>query len=432
MSGLTDFEINNHPSASPDSLPAFDFRLAMSCGDEQSKAMFDYFADQVDNHIQTALVSELMVRYAEVSKLLEEQNRALMKSEASRKEAQVIAQLGNWEVDVPTGAIWWSDTMYEIMEMDPATKPDPDTFMSIIHADDREKVAKILDDLAKGVASADQRYRLVMPDGSVKWIHARYRSIVDERGNPVSVHGTFQDITESVLIEEKLKKYSEQLEELVQEKVDEISASQVATIHALVKSAEARDDDTGDHIERTSGYCRLLASELLEKGLYTDVVNEGFIENMAKASPLHDIGKVGIPDAILLKPAKLDHDEFEIMKTHVLIGYDTLASVEKMYPENEFLKFGMEIAKYHHEKWNGSGYMDGLRGEEIPLPARIMALSDVYDALRSKRVYKDGFSHEKAVEIIKEGRGAHFDPALTDVFLENHAAFAEIFDRLSA
>ncbi len=150
---------------------------------------------------------------------------------------------------------------------------------------------------------------------------------------------------------------------------------------------------------------------------------------MAKASPLHDVGKVGIPDALLLKPGRLTSEEFEVMKTHVTLGYETLASVEKLYSGNKFLRFGMDIARYHHEKWDGSGYMEGLAGEAIHCRARIMALADVYDALRSRRVYKEPFPHEKAVEIITQGRGTHFDPAPVDLFLKNELSFRDIFDQ---
>jgi len=235
-------------------------------------------------------------------------------------------------------------------------------------------------------------------------------------------------------LEEKnqiLNKYNTQLEELVQEKVKEITASQIATIHALVKSAETRDDDTGAHIERTATFCKLIAEKLREKSMHNELVNEKYAENIEGASPLHDIGKVGIRDAILLKPGRHTDEEFEIMKTHVPIGYQTLASVDSKYHENEFIKMGIEISRYHHEKWDGSGYMEGLSGSDIPLSARIMAISDVYDALRSKRVYKEAFSHEKSVAIIAEGRGKHFDPELVDIFLENDHLFCEIYDRIS-
>jgi putative two-component system response regulator len=212
---------------------------------------------------------------------------------------------------------------------------------------------------------------------------------------------------------------------------DEMITSQKATIHALTRLAVTRDDDTGSHIERTSSYCKILSQKLYEEGTHPDVINDEYIENMYMASPLHDIGKVGIPDAILLKPGRLTDDEFEVMKTHVFIGYETLSNIVKLNPENEFLKIGVEIARYHHEKWDGGGYMSGVSGDEIPLSARIMALSDVYDALRSKRPYKEPFSHEKAMDIIMDGRGKHFDPALTYVFLENHALFRDVFDQLS-
>ena len=235
-------------------------------------------------------------------------------------------------------------------------------------------------------------------------------------------------------LEEKnqaLNIYNVHLEELVRDKVYEISASQIATIHALVKAAESRDDDTGAHIERTASYCKLIADKLWDAGLYPDDVDFFYAENIEKASPLHDIGKIGIADAILLKPGRLTPEEFEIMKTHVLKGYETLASVAKYYPSNTFLKFGMEISLYHHEKWDGSGYMSGLSREDIPLSARIMAVSDVYDALRSKRVYKEAFSHEKSIGIIAEGRGSHFDPVLIDVFMKDHTLFRDIYDRLT-
>ncbi|HHY52710.1 MAG TPA: HD domain-containing protein, partial [Clostridiales bacterium] len=146
------------------------------------------------------------------------------------------------------------------------------------------------------------------------------------------------------------------------------------------------------------------------------------------ASPLHDIGKGGIPDAILLKPGKPTPEEFEIMKTHVTVGHKTLASVQEQCAVNAFLQTGMEITLCHHEKWDGSGYPNGLKGEAIPLSARIMALADVYDALRSKRVYKDGFSHEESVEIIRRESGRHFDPHLVELFLQHHQEFCRIFE----
>lgn len=228
--------------------------------------------------------------------------------------------------------------------------------------------------------------------------------------------------------EEKLERYNQHLEQLVEEKVREISASQMATIFALIKLAESRDDDTGSHIERTASFCKLLANKARLFTKYSSEINDVFLETIYKASPLHDIGKVGIPDSILLKPGKLTDDEFLVMKSHVNIGFDTLAEVGSKYDKNDFLMMGMEIALYHHEKWDGSGYNKGLRGEEIPLSARIMAIADVYDALRSRRVYKEPFSHEKSVEIIIDSKGSHFDPLLVDVFIQSQDEFKNLYE----
>jgi len=230
--------------------------------------------------------------------------------------------------------------------------------------------------------------------------------------------------------EENMLKYNIQLEDLVDEKVREISKSQMSTIFALVKLAESRDDDTGEHIERTAELCKLMAESLRDIGEYKEIIDDRYIDNIYKASPLHDIGKVGIPDKILIKPGKLTPEEFEIMKSHVTIGYTTLSEVQQKYKQNSFLKMGLNITKYHHEKWDGSGYPDGLVGEEIPLSARIMTIVDVYDALRSKRVYKEPFSHEKSCEIIKEGSGKHFDPILVKIFSRKHKEFQFVYDKL--
>lgn len=230
--------------------------------------------------------------------------------------------------------------------------------------------------------------------------------------------------------QEMLQKYNTQLQVLVDEKVKEISESQMATIFALVKLAESRDDDTGAHVERTAVLSRMMAAYLREVPKYAEIIDDKYIDDIYKASPLHDIGKVGVPDNILLKKGKLTPEEFQIMKTHVDIGYETLLEVHQKYEQNSFLKMGMDIVKYHHEKWDGSGYPEGLAGEDIPLAGRIMAIIDVYDALRSRRSYKEAFSHEKSCKIIKEGRGKHFDPLLVDIFLKYHEEFQRAHDDL--
>lgn len=226
------------------------------------------------------------------------------------------------------------------------------------------------------------------------------------------------------------ERYNAELERRVAEQVKEIADSHVSTIFALSTLAESRDPETGAHLERMREYCRSLANTLREMPEYQDVVDETFVENIYAASPLHDIGKVGIPDNVLLKPGKLDDEEFDIMKQHSRIGADTLRRVSEKYPSNALIQMGIEIAQSHHEKWNGKGYPDRLAGEDIPLSSRILALCDVYDALTCRRCYKEPFSHEKSAGIILSERGNHFDPALVDVFDKIQDEFDRIRDRL--
>lgn len=229
----------------------------------------------------------------------------------------------------------------------------------------------------------------------------------------------------------KLRQYQRNLEQMVAEQVQEISAAQMNTILALSKLAESRDDDTGQHLERVQAFCRVLATALRDSSPYTEQIDDTFIYNLVHAGPLHDVGKVGIPDAILLKPGKLTADEFAIMKTHTTIGAQTLDAVRLMYPRNAFIEMGMVIAHYHHEQWDGTGYPEGLAGADIPLAARIMAVADIYDALRSKRCYKEAFSHETSRSIIIQGSGSHIDPVLVDAFLRVADTFNQIRSQMN-
>ena len=207
--------------------------------------------------------------------------------------------------------------------------------------------------------------------------------------------------------------------------------AQDAIITALAKLSEYRDPETGAHLLRLKKYSALICGYLAETEKFRDIVTADFTQDLVRSSPLHDIGKVGIPDAILKKPGKLTVEEFEIMKTHAEIGGDTLRTVYEQYPSQSFIKCGMEIAYGHHEKWNGSGYPCGLQGESIPLAARILALVDVYDALTCRRVYKPPFPREKANAIILEGDGSHFDPDIVAAFLKNEAAFHSIAEQFA-
>ena len=188
---------------------------------------------------------------------------------------------------------------------------------------------------------------------------------------------------------------------------------------AMASLAETRDNETGNPIRCTQHYVRALARKLLPMPEFTSMLSNETVEMLHKSAPLHDIGKVGIPDAILLKPGKLTPEEFEIMKSHTTLGRDTIAAAENLFDAPSiFLRLAREIAQYHQEKWDGSGYPEGLAGEAIPLSARLMAVADVYDALISRRVYKPPFTHNKAVRIIVDGRGTHFDPRIVDAFIE--------------
>ncbi|MCQ2958314.1 MAG: HD domain-containing protein, partial [Candidatus Gastranaerophilales bacterium] len=200
--------------------------------------------------------------------------------------------------------------------------------------------------------------------------------------------------------------------------IRKISDTQTATIFSLAKLAQSRDDATGKHLERVQKYCSILTKKLAEKPKYKTIIDEEFIENIFNASPLHDIGKVGIPDEILLKKEKHTPAEFEKMKMHTTIGYETLQEVHLKFGKSSFIDMGMVIALYHHERWDGKGYPIGISGEKIPLAARIMAVADVYDALSSKRSYKEAFPKEKCLEIMLQGKATQFDPDIIETFVE--------------
>lgn len=220
------------------------------------------------------------------------------------------------------------------------------------------------------------------------------------------------------------------LEDQVMKKVHQITKAQMGTITALANLAEHRDEDTGSHLDRVSAYCEILARDLMEQPEFS-MITETYITLLKDSSALHDIGKVAIPDQILLKPGRHTPEEFEIMKTHSRLGAETLLQVLETDPTNDFMKIGYEIALNHHEKWDGNGYPNGISGENIPLSARIMAVADVYDALRSERCYKKGFPHSKAYAIIDEGKGSHFDPRIVESFIRNEVYFNQVWEQFT-
>lgn len=229
-----------------------------------------------------------------------------------------------------------------------------------------------------------------------------------------------------------LRDKSDFLEAEVSKRTREVLAIQDVTILAMATLAETRDLDTGNHIRRTQHYVKALAEKLRTHPRFASVLTDNYIQMLFKSAPLHDIGKVGIPDRILLKPERLTPEEFEIMKTHTTLGRDAIEHAEiQLGMPVEFLSTAKEIALSHQEKWDGSGYPQGLAGEAIPLSARLMAVADVYDALISRRVYKNSVPHEQAVAIIQEGRGVHFDPDITDAFVELQESFRAIAARFA-
>ncbi|MCL1939966.1 MAG: two-component system response regulator [Desulfovibrionaceae bacterium] len=229
-----------------------------------------------------------------------------------------------------------------------------------------------------------------------------------------------------------LEMQNDVLEQQVMARTRQLAALQDAIIIAMASLAETRDNDTGHHIRRTQHYVRELALCLQSRDKYHAELTDENIETLYKTAPLHDIGKVGVPDRILLKPGRLTPEEFEEMKLHTIHGRDAIIAAEKsMEAPESFLLTARDIACSHHEKWDGSGYPEGLAGEGIPLPARLMAIADVYDALITKRVYKDAMPHEEAVKIIESGSGSHFDPEVVAAFSLVKDKFASIAEHFS-
>lgn len=236
-------------------------------------------------------------------------------------------------------------------------------------------------------------------------------------------------------VKQELEEQNEVLEKRVEERTKKLKLTQDITIRSLASLAETRDNETGVHIQRTKDYVRILAEDLKEHPRFLNYLTKKNIELIVNSAPLHDIGKVGIPDSILMKPGRLTEEEYEEMKKHTTYGRDAILKAEKSMGTNSFLRFAKEIAYSHHEKWDGSGYPEGLSGEEIPVSARLMAMADVYDALISKRHYKNALSHEEVVRIITEGDGRsmpeHFDPDILESFKRVQHKFKEIFFKFS-
>jgi PAS domain S-box-containing protein len=254
-----------------------------------------------------------------------------------------------------------------------------------------------------------------LKNGSTIYTYVSYSAIRDSSGETIAYSVNEKDLTERINLERKLK-----------DSFDELKETQEATILGFVKMTEYRDKDMGKHLSNLRQYVGVLAKSLRGRADYRDYITPGYLEDLLLSSVLHDVGKVAISESILFKPDKLTTDEFARIQDHARAGGDALRDVESHLKHRSFLTLGKEIAYYHHERWDGTGYPEGRRGRDIPLSARIVALADVYDALTSNRPYRLAKEHEEAVAIIKEGRGTQFDPDLVDAFLANEQVFARI------
>jgi putative two-component system response regulator len=261
------------------------------------------------------------------------------------------------------------------------------------------------------------------PEHKIHALKAGAKDFVSKPFELAEVLVRVRNMLEVRLLHKELHNYNDVLEQRVQERTADLQESNLETIFAMTRAAEHKDEDTGAHVKRISHYSRELAKLL---GMHAT-----FVDNIFVSSPMHDVGKIGIPDHVLLKPGALNDEEWIVMKGHPAMGAKILGNSKSLY-----LKMGAEIALNHHERWDGGGYPNGKRGEDIPLSARIMYICDIYDALRSKRPYKPAFSHQKAVDIILQGDGRtqpeHFDPAVLAVFKKNHPLFYTIFETHTA
>ncbi len=261
------------------------------------------------------------------------------------------------------------------------------------------------------------------PDHKLRAFRAGAKDFISKPFDLTEVLARVHNMLEVRLLHKELHHYNDVLEQRVRERTADLQENYLETIFTMTRAAEHKDEDTGAHVQRISYYSRALARML---GL-----DEAFVDQIFFASPMHDIGKIGIPDHVLLKPGGLTPDEWEVMKGHASMGAEILGNSKSPY-----LRMGAEIALNHHERWDGGGYPNGKRGDAIPLPARIMNICDIYDALRSKRPYKPAFDHPKTVDIIMRGDGRtlpeHFDPVILAAFQKHHQSFCDIFDTYTA
>ena len=278
-----------------------------------------------------------------------------------------------------------------------------------------ETVERLRQQILQNGGTLRAQVKQLAKDGRELIISLAISAMTDAEGTVRGILGIGQDVTEEARLHEELLKSYKRIQRI-----------QRSSIFALAKLAELRDDETGQHLKRMQAYCEILSSRLRLFTKYSEVMTEQFIDDLIQSSLLHDIGKVWLPDSILFKPAKFSSEEYDIMKRHCAYGAQALEEAADETEQDSFLAMGRDIAHYHHERWDGTGYPMGLSGEEIPLSARVVAITDVYDALTTERRYKRAYTHEEACSLIIENKGLQFDPDLVDAFIEVQDEFRKI------
>lgn len=337
---------------------------------------------------------------------------ALKESEEKYRSILESIEEGYYEVDLSGNFTFFNDStcrMFgrsskELMGVNNRDYTSPET---------SKQLYRVFNEIHKtGQPTDPAEYEINLKDGSTRIFEVSAALLKGKEENPIGFRGVIRDVTERLKAQRERKRLEAQLAE-----------ARAATILGLAKLAEYRDEGTGAHLERMREYARLIAEQMSRRPKYRDYISLAYIEDIYRSSILHDIGKVGVPDAILLKPSGLTPEEFEIIKRHTTLGGEALEAIEQRIDGKSFLTMAKEIAYHHHEKWDGTGYPKGLKGEAIPLSARFVALADVYDALTSKRFYKEAYSHEKARDIIVGLQGNHFDPEVVEAFLASENEF---------
>lgn len=395
-----------------------DFFLARRLEEEKKKV--STVNQELEENVQKRTLQIIKIN-EDLNLTLNDYKRAqegLKKSEEKYRTIITNMEEGYYELDLEANFTFCNDSALRIFRHDAENTLVGNNIRSYMTDDHAEQALRAFNAIYQtNIPEKAMNWEIQTPDGATCFLEVSAVRIDNAEGRPQGFRGIIRDITERKKMEKKILEYYEN-----------IKATRTMTILGLAKLAEYRDLNTGEHLERMMEYTRILTQTLAEHPKYRSYITSEYIEDIYISSILHDIGKVGITDEILLKPGKLTPEEFEKVKEHPVLGGDALRAMESRVTGKSFLTLGKEICYHHHERWDGSGYPGGLSGERIPLSARIVALVDVYDALTTVRVYKGASSHEEAVETIINERGKHFDPDIVDTFLAKQDVFKKLLE----